>query len=156
MVAREDRNSIAGLESVLAPCVGERVGPLVEFLVAELTTLVDHHGSVAVTEPSRHDRATEQAVALKSEQQPADLLGWLRAQQPAANAQRREVRLVAGALGQLGGTVDQALGVERGVDDGLGVQVDDGTLLLLPQCPLPANSADSGRFLAQWRQVWWG
>ena len=42
-----------------------------------------------------------------------------------------EVRLVAGALGELGGTVDQALGVARGVDYGLGVQVDDGTLLLV-------------------------
>jgi predicted protein tyrosine phosphatase len=84
-----------------------------------------------VAEPSRYDRATEQAVALESEQDAADLLRRLRAQEPAANAQRREVRLVAGALGQLGGAVDQALGVERGIDDGLGVQVDDGTLLLL-------------------------
>jgi predicted protein tyrosine phosphatase len=84
-----------------------------------------------VAEPSCYDRATEQAVALESEQQATDLLRRLRAEQPAANAQRREVRLVTGALGQLGGTVDQALGVERGIDDGLGVQVDDGTLLLL-------------------------
>jgi len=87
-----------------------------------------------VTEPSGHDRATEQPVALESDQQPGYLLRRLRAEQPAADAQRREVRLVAGALGELGGTVDQALGVERRIDDGLGIQVDDRTLLLLQPC----------------------
>jgi hypothetical protein len=49
---------------------------------------------------------------------------------PAANAERGEIRLVAGALGELGGTFDQALGIERGGDDGLGVEANDGTLLL--------------------------
>jgi hypothetical protein len=54
----------------------------------------------------------------------------LGADETAADAQRCEIRLVAGALGELGGAPDQTLGVECEVDDGLGVQVDDGTLLL--------------------------
>ena len=134
MVAREDRHAFAGLEAVLAPGVGERVGALVEFLVAELAALVDHHGPVAVADAGGHDRAAEQAVALESEQQLGDALRRLRAEQPAAHAQRGEIRLVAGALGELGGAPDQTLGVERSIDDGLWVQVDDGTLLLLQPC----------------------
>ena len=50
--------------------------------------------------------------------------------EPAADAQRREIRLVAGALGELGGAPDEAPRVQGGADDGLGVDVDDGTLLL--------------------------
>jgi hypothetical protein len=47
-----------------------------------------------------------------------------------ADAQGGEICLVAGALGELGGASDETLGVEDGADDGLRVQVDDGTLLL--------------------------
>jgi hypothetical protein len=54
----------------------------------------------------------------------------LGAHQPAADAQGGEICLVAGALGKLGDPPDQTFGVERGADDGLGVQIDDGTLLL--------------------------
>ena len=134
MVTREDRHALAGLEPVLAPGVGERVRALVELLVAELAALVDHHGTVAVAQRAGHERATEQAVALESDQQLGEALRRLGAEQPAAHAQRGEVRLVAGALGELGGAADQTLRVERGIDDGLGVQVDDGTLLLLRPC----------------------
>jgi hypothetical protein len=57
-------------------------------------------------------------------------VGRLGSDQPTADAQRGEVRLVTGALGELGGTPDQALWIECGADDGLGIQVNDRTLLL--------------------------
>jgi hypothetical protein len=85
-----------------------------------------------MTEPTGHDRAADQAVALESENELGKTLRRLGAEQPAADRDRGEVRLVAGALGELGRATDQSLWVARGIDDGLRVQVDDGTLLLLP------------------------
>jgi hypothetical protein len=64
----------------------------------------------------------------------------LRADQTAADAQRGEVRLVAGALGELGDALDQPFGIERGADDGLGVEVNDGTLLLTFLGKVPPRS----------------
>jgi hypothetical protein len=58
-----------------------------------------------------HDRPTEQPVALEAAQQLGHFVRWLRADQPAADAQRREVSLVTGALSQLGGAADQPLGI---------------------------------------------
>ncbi|HUA05054.1 MAG TPA: hypothetical protein VMB27_14215 [Solirubrobacteraceae bacterium] len=111
---------------------------------------------VAVTDRAGHDRATEQAVALESDQQLAKAMGRLRAEQPATNAQRGEVRLVAGALCELRGAADQTLRIARGVDDGLGIQVDDGTLLLLPLFTSPRNFPRSGSFSAHMRPCEWG
>jgi hypothetical protein len=67
-------------------------------------------------------------------------LGRLGTDQPAPHAQGREIRLVTGTLGELGGAFDQTLGVERGANDGLGIQVDDGTLLLI-RVPREGSSA---------------
>jgi hypothetical protein len=39
-------------------------------------------------------------------------MGRLGSDQPAADAERGEIRLIARALGELGGTADQALGVK--------------------------------------------
>jgi hypothetical protein len=83
-----------------------------------------------VADRTGHDRAPEQAIPLEAEQQVRDTLRRLGPDQPAPDAQRREIRLVAGALGELGGSFDQTLGVEGGADDGLWVQIDYGTLLL--------------------------
>jgi hypothetical protein len=55
----------------------------------------------------------------------------LGAEEPGADGYAGEVGLVAGALGNLARTPDQTLWVARGVDDGLWVEVDDRTLLLL-------------------------
>jgi hypothetical protein len=77
-----------------------------------------------------HDGAAEQAVALETDQQLGEAMGRLGPEQPAADTQRSEVRLVTGALGELGGSLDEPFGVERGADDGLWVEVDYGTLLL--------------------------
>jgi hypothetical protein len=108
-----------------------------------------------VTCRAGYDRATEQPVALESDQQLRNAVGRLRADQPAANAERREVGLVAGPLGKLRRAADQALRVERRVDDGLGIQVDDGTLLLLPLFTAPRNFARSGSFSAHMRPWEW-
>jgi hypothetical protein len=54
----------------------------------------------------------------------------LGADEAAANTERSEIGLVASALREFGGALDQPLGVERGADDGLGVELNDGTLLL--------------------------
>jgi hypothetical protein len=108
-----------------------------------------------VTRRAGYDRATEQPIALESDQELRNAVGRLRADQPAANAQRGEVRLVAGPLGELRRASDEALGVERGVDDGLGIQVDDGTLLLLPLFTAPRNFARSGSFSAHMRPLEW-
>ena len=78
-----------------------------------------------------HNGAAEQAVMAEAVQQVGDLVRRLGTDQAAANAQRREIRLVAGALGELGGAADQSLGVECEADYGLGIQVNDGSLLLL-------------------------
>jgi hypothetical protein len=64
----------------------------------------------------------------------SEALRRLGAEQAAADGDRGEVRLVAGTNGELGRAADQGLGVARGVDDGLRVKVDDGTLLLLQPC----------------------
>ena len=85
---------------------------------------------VAVAERSGHDCPAEQAVALEAEEQLRDAVRRLRPHQPAADAQRGEIRLVTGALGDLRGAADQTLGVERGADDGLGIEIDYRTLLL--------------------------
>jgi hypothetical protein len=111
---------------------------------------------VAVTDRAGHHRAAEQPVALESVQQLGDTMGRLGADQPAADAQRGEVRLVADALRELRRAADQALGIERGVDDGLGIQIDDGTLLLLPLFTAPRNFAGSGSFSAHMRPWEWG
>jgi hypothetical protein len=58
-----------------------------------------------------HDRSAEQPVALEAAQQLGDLVRRLGTDQAAADAQRREIRLVAGALGQLGRPTDQPLGI---------------------------------------------
>jgi hypothetical protein len=104
---------------------------------------------IAVAERAGYGGTAEQSVALESEQQLRDAVRGFRPDHAAADAQRGEVRLVAGALGELGGASDQALGVERGADDGLGVQVNDGTLLLRAAV-VADQSCDlncSGRFL---------
>jgi hypothetical protein len=84
-----------------------------------------------VTESTGHDRATDQAVASESTNQLREALGRLGAEQSAPYGNHGEIRLIARPLGDLGRAPDQTLGVARGIDDGLGVQVDDGTLLLL-------------------------
>ncbi|HTT30235.1 MAG TPA: hypothetical protein VMG37_17590 [Solirubrobacteraceae bacterium] len=109
-----------------------------------------------MTRRAGHDRATEQPVALESEQQLRNAVGRLRSDQPAADAERGEVSLVAGALGELCRAADQALRIERSIDDGLGIQVDDGTLLLLPLFTAPRNFARSGSFSAHMRPCEWG
>jgi hypothetical protein len=86
---------------------------------------------VAVAERACHGRTAEQPIALKAEEQLRDTTRRLGPDDAAADAERREVRLVPGALGELRGTFDQALGIEGGADDGLGIQVRNGTLLLL-------------------------
>jgi hypothetical protein len=58
-----------------------------------------------------HNRAAEQPVALESPQQLGDAVGRLGTDQATADAQRGEIRLVAGALGQLGRATDQPLGI---------------------------------------------
>ena len=50
VIARQDRDAFAGLETALAPRVGERVRALIELLVAELAALVDQRDAVAVAE----------------------------------------------------------------------------------------------------------
>jgi hypothetical protein len=106
-----------------------------------------------VTEATGHDRATEQAVTPESADKLRETLRRLGAEQPAADRDRGEIRLIAGALGKLGRATDQTLGVARGFDDGLRVQVDDGTLLLLPLGTAARNFAYSGRFSARGRQL---
>ncbi len=140
VVAREDRHALARLQAVLAPRVGQGVGALVELLIGQLATLVEHHRSVAVAQRAGHGRAAKQAVALESAQQLGQAVRRLGPDQPAPDAESREIRLVAGTLGELGGAFDQTLGVERGADDGLGIQVDDGTLLLI-RVPREGSSA---------------
>jgi hypothetical protein len=71
----------------------------------------------------------------------------LRPDQPAADTQGREIRLVAGATGELGGALDQALWVECGGDDGLGVQANDRTLLVGDRFIFSCDLSCSGRFL---------
>jgi hypothetical protein len=58
----------------------------------------------------------------------------LGAEEPGPDGYTGEVRLVAGALGNLARAPDQTLWVARGVDDGLRVEVDDRTLLLSRLC----------------------
>ena len=82
VVAGQDRHALAGLEPVLAPCIGQRIGALVELLVAQLAPLVDHHRPVAVAQRAGHDRAAEQAVALEAEQQLGDTVGRLGSDSP--------------------------------------------------------------------------
>jgi hypothetical protein len=67
---------------------------------------------------------------LEPEQQLRDMVRRFGSDQPAADAQRGEIRLIAGALGELCRAFDQTLRVEGGADDGPGVQVDYRTLLL--------------------------
>ena len=129
MVARENRHALAGSQTALAPRVGQRVGATVELPIAELAQLVDHHDPVAVANRTGHDRTPEQAVALEASHQLRDAMWRLGADQPAADAQRGEMCLVAGALGKLGGASDQTPRVECGADNGLRVQVDDEILL---------------------------
>jgi hypothetical protein len=74
-----------------------------------------------------HDGPAQEAVTLKAEEQLGDALRRLGADQTAANAESGEICLVACALRELGGALDQTLGVQSGVDDGLWVEVDDGT-----------------------------
>ena len=100
--------------------------------------------------PAGDDGTPEQAVALKPDQQLGRAVRRLGPDQPAADTQRREIRLVAGAPGELGGAVDQALGVECGADDGLGVQVNDGTLLYGDRFIFSRDLSRSGRFLRRW------
>ncbi len=147
VIAREDRDPLPGLEPSLAPGVRERIRALVELLVGQLAALVDHHGAVAVTERAGHDRTADQAIALESAHQGGEALRRLGTEQPAADGDRGEVRLVAGAPRELGRAPDQPLGVTRGVDDRLWVQIDDGTLLLR-QAPFDFswNFGFSGRF----------
>ena len=130
VVAGQNRHALAGLQAALAPRVGQRVGALVELLIAELAALVDHHRPVAVANRPGHDRTREQAVALEAGYQLRDATWRLGSHQPTADAQRGEICLVAGALGKLGGACNQTLGVASGADDGLRVQVDYETLLL--------------------------
>jgi hypothetical protein len=93
------------------------------------------------------DRAAKQAIALESDQQLGYAVRRLGADEAAAHTERGEVRLVAGALGELGGAADQSLGVKCKADDGLGIQVNDETLLLGGDSPLRWDLGCSGRFL---------
>src|SRR5947209_5667154 len=77
----------------------------------EPAALVDHHGPVAVAQRARHDRATEQPVALKAPQQLGHPVRRLGTDQPTADAQRREIGLVTGAFGQFGGAPHEPLGI---------------------------------------------
>jgi hypothetical protein len=61
---------------------------------------------IPVAQGAGHDRAAEQPVLLEAPEQLGDLVRRLGTDQAAADRQRREVRLVAGALGQLGGAAD--------------------------------------------------
>lgn len=84
-----------------------------------------------MAQSARDDGAAEQPVALEAEQQLGQPVGRLGTDQAAADAQGGEIGLVAGALGELGGATDQGLGISCEADDGLWIQIDDGTPLLL-------------------------
>ena len=100
MVAYEDRDPLARLQASFTPGIGERVCARVELAVAELAALVDHHGAIAMADPSRDHRTGEQSESLKAEQQLRDAVWHLGTEHPAPDAQRREVRLVAEPFGQ--------------------------------------------------------
>jgi hypothetical protein len=64
-----------------------------------------------VAKAAGHDRSAQQPVALEASEQLGHLVRRLRSDQATADGQRSEVRLVAGALGQLGRAPDQPLGI---------------------------------------------
>ena len=101
MVAHQDRHALAGLETVLAPGVGDRIGAFIQLAVGELAAFVDEGNPIPVADRPRADRAPEHPVALEREHHLGDPVGQLGGHQAAADAQRREVRLVAEALDQL-------------------------------------------------------
>src|SRR5205807_6243667 len=111
MVAGQHRDAFAWLQALLAPGVCECVAALVELLVAERPALVDHHGTITVTNRPCGDRTGEQSEALKSQQQLGNAMGQLGAHDAAAHAQSREISLVAEPLDQLGGATDERLGI---------------------------------------------
>jgi hypothetical protein len=100
-----------------------------------------------VAERAGHDCPADQAVALETANQLREALRRLWAEQPASDGDRGEIRLIARALGELGGAAGETPGIACGVDERLWVEVDDGTLLLrsAPFC-FSWNFDFSGRF----------
>ena len=97
MVARHDRDAVSRREPALAPGIGERVGTLVELPVAQLAALVDQRDVVAVSNRAGRDRTAQQPISLEREHDLRDSVGQRRSDHPAADAHRREIRLVAKA-----------------------------------------------------------
>ena len=65
MVADEDRDSLARLQATLTPGVRQRIRPLVELLVAQLSALVDDRQPIAVAGGADREDATDHPVALE-------------------------------------------------------------------------------------------
>ena len=119
---------------MLAPGVGQRVGALVELLVGDVAALVADGHPVAVADRADGDRAGQHPVALEGQQHLGHAVGQLGTHHPAADADRREVGLVAEALGELEPAAHQRSRVEQSL------QIDFYHWVLLTCDPQPTES----------------
>src|SRR5690348_2826818 len=90
------------------PGVGQGVRVLVELPVGHAPALIDDGRPLAVTQRGRRARPAQQAVALDGQEELSHAVRRLQPDHAGAHADRGEVGLVDGALGQLQATADDA------------------------------------------------
>jgi hypothetical protein len=113
VVAGQDGHAVSRLESFAKPGGGQRVHPLVELLVGELTLLVDDGQVPAVADRGQRHGSAEHPVALEGEQHLSDAVGELGTDQARADAQGDVVGLVTEALQQFARPGKERAGIKQ-------------------------------------------
>ena len=119
VVASEDRDPVPRLEPPLLPGVRQTVRALVQLGEGELAAVVDQADPVPGADRRRGHGAADHPVAVEREHDPRHAMRELRSNQPAAHAERDEVRLIPEPLRQAGGATEDRLRIEVHVGQNL-------------------------------------